>query len=447
VAASRWVGALSALLLLNACATYRPLPLPETADLAGGLSQIKVDSGRFPLPRLAAHPFDTSDGLDWVEVAMLAVANNPALKASRLDRGEAAAQVFAAGLLPDPGLSATLSRPTNGVGNVNGFDLGLDYDLKALLTRNAGRRVEEAARQQVDLQLLWQEWQVIQKARQLTLAVGVSRRKLALLEAAQTAAERQYERSRRLLRQGDLTLAVAAAEASTWFDLNSRLQRQRREESKQRHALQALLGLSPEVTLPLAPLPTVSPGRSMVRPGDWSSLPQHRPDLLALQAGYHSQEQRVRQAILAKFPALQIGFTRARDTDGLYTSGLGITLELPLFSGGRGEIRVARATRARLRGEYQARLDQTRSDVARLLDRQDLLQAQYSDLQRQLPALGSLVATARAAHARGDLPTLDLRNLETTLLQRRLEAIDLQQALWRVRIALDTLLAWPETKE
>ncbi len=51
-----------------------------------------------PLPELAAHRFDPSDGLDIDEVAMLAVANNPDLKLSRDDLGIARAQAYSAGL-------------------------------------------------------------------------------------------------------------------------------------------------------------------------------------------------------------------------------------------------------------------------------------------------------------------------------------------------------------
>jgi hypothetical protein len=44
-----------------------------------------------------------------------------------------------------------------------------------------------------------------------------------------------------------------------------------------------------------------------------TALPHHRADLLALQAGYQSQEQRLREAILAQFPAMSAGVEQARD--------------------------------------------------------------------------------------------------------------------------------------
>ncbi len=433
---------------LSACASYQPKPLPKAVDLATDIAALKVDVESFPLPQLKDHPFDASDGLDWIEVAMLAVANNPALKAGRTRRGEVAAQVYAAGLLPDPQLSASLDHPTNGgPSRVDGFGVGLGYDVQSLVTRSAGLGAKEAARHQVDLELLWQEWQVIQQARLLTVRLESAARRLGVLKEAQVRYEDRYRRARQLLARGDLTLDAAGAVATAWFETSSRLNRARQVYNRRRHELHALLGLAPEVMLSLAPIDAPPTVLATVSDQVWSALPQRRPDLRALQAGYQSQEQRVRKTILAQFPALDIGFTRARDTDGIYTTGFGITINLPLFSGNRGRITMERATRERLHTEYQARLDRARSDISRLLQRQRILQRQRTILQQHLPELESLVITARHAYLGGDLAALDLLNLETTWLDKRVELIDLEQALWQVRIALDTLLAWPAEEE
>jgi len=114
-------------------------------DLATNIANLKVEAESFPLPWLTSHFFDVSNGLDWIEVAMLAVANNPLLKASRLRAGEAAAQVYVAGLLPDPQLSAGLNQPTNGgPQQVEGFNLGLGHDIQALITPCAGLNAGKA---------------------------------------------------------------------------------------------------------------------------------------------------------------------------------------------------------------------------------------------------------------------------------------------------------------
>ena len=440
-------GLLASLLLLSACASYQPRQLPDAPDLATDPAGLKVDPASLSLPQLKGHILDLTDGLDGIEIAMLAVSNNPRLKAARLKYDVAQAQVFAAGLLPDPQLSASLVHPSGGTGRVNGYDLGLAYDIRKLITRGTDQAAYTATQRQVDLQLLWEEWQVIQKARELTLKLQVSQRKLKLLHQAQTRYEANYQRSRRLLARGDMNLNDAATTATAWADMQRRVQQQQQQADAIRHDLLALLGLSSSARLPLSDLAPPPADELSLTDQLWRRLPQRRPDLLALQAGYRSQEQRVRRAILAQFPALNVGFTRSRDNDGLYTNGLGITLDLPLLSGGRGQIAIERATRERLRAEYQSRLNRTRSDIERLLDRRDLLREQADTLARQRPVLEKLTDSAQRAYDHGDLLALNLFALELALLENRLTTLDLQQSLWQIRIALDTLLAWPQAKD
>ena len=161
-------------------------------------------------------------------------------------------------------------------------------------------------------------------------------------------------------------------------------------------------------------------------------------------AGYASQEARVRAAILAQVPSLGIDIHRARDTSAVYTTGLGVTLNLPLLSGNRGNIAIERATRAQLREEYQARLAQTAVDVDRLHELQDIIRHQQTVLETYLPRLQTLVERARHAYAHGDIDALTFINMETTWVNKRLEQLSLVQAAWGNRIALEALLAMPD---
>ncbi|WP_449424040.1 hypothetical protein [Rhodanobacter lindaniclasticus] len=84
-------------------------------------------------------------------------------------------------------------------------------------------------------------------------------------------------------------------------------------------------------------------------------LPWRRPDLLALQAGYQSQQAKLRRAILAQFPALTIGFNTARDTSAVYTHGLSIGItgrpcSTAIAATSRSQLGDAPATARRLCG-------------------------------------------------------------------------------------------------
>jgi len=438
--------ALGTLVLLGGCASYQARHLPEQAALETSLNTLSVKANQLMSSQHDSYTVNPADGLDLTEVAILAVLGNPGLKAKRAQLHVAGAQAFAAGLLPDPQLGANLDHPSgNTTGLVNAWGLGLGYDIIPLITRQARIAAEQGRQIEVRLDLLWQEWQVIQHARSLVVRFQLEQQRLALLLNMRDLYQDRYQHSATGLNEGNVTLDINGTDLTALVDSFSQISQLQQVHNQTRHDLNLLLGLQPDEQIKLAKLPDEPPhGERAVMQARLEILPQIRPDLQALQAGYKSQEARVRAAILAQFPSFSIGISRARDTGSLYTSGFNIGLNLPLFSGNRGAIAIERATREQLALEYQARLAQTASDVNRLLDLQAIIEKQRNDLQTYLPRLQSLVERARHAYRQGDIDALTFLNMESTWVNKRLEQLSLQQTQWQNRIALQTLLALPE---
>ena len=127
-----------------------------------------------------------------------------------------------------------------------------------------------------------------------------------------------------------------------------------------------------------------------------TALPHHRADLLALQAGYQSQEQRLREAILAQFPAMSAGVEQARDpVEGINTIGLTANVTLPIFNRNRGQIAIQQATRAVLYQTYQARLDEAVSDADQIWQAAQIMARQLRGLDARLPAMGKTASAAK----------------------------------------------------
>jgi len=432
------------LVMLSGCATYQPRPLEDRSPLVTEPGVLQVEAAALQGGAAGGYHVDLADGLDLTEIGMLAVINNPGLRQQRAQWQIAGAQAFAAGLLPDPQLSAGLDKPTgNTSGLIDAWSLGLGYDIIPLITRQA--RVDAARKQQdkVRLDLLWQEWQVIQQARSLAVRLQLEDERLKLLQNMRTLYLERYRRSAQALQDGDITLDINGTDLTALVDTLSQINQLEQTHNQTRHDFNLLLGLDPRVLIKIAPLPVAAPLSSDTVNARLARLPELRPDLLALKAGYESQESQVRAAILAQFPSLGIGINRARDTGNVHTTGLSISLTLPLFSGNRGNIAIERATRELLHEEYRARLAQTRVDVDRLLSLQSILREQQDNLHTYLPHLKTLVKRARRAYNRGDIGALTFLNMESTWVNKRLEQISLAQAAWETRIALEALLALP----
>ncbi|MBB5457280.1 TolC family protein [Paraburkholderia sp. Cpub6] len=430
-------------LLMSGCATYHrePLAPQDTSTSARSLERIRIDPASMPLPGLAAHRFDPADGLDIDEVAMLAVANNPDLKLARDDLGIAGAQAYSAGLLPDPQLSVSSDYP-GAAGTTRAFNYGLSIDVMAIVLRSANKQSADATLAKTDLGLLWQEWQVVAQARQLFVKRCFQQRTLPLLQQQRELARTRYERMAAARAAGNLTDDTLTAALLAYGDARKQYTDAERAAAQTHHDLNVLLGLAPDVQLQLqsgsddvvAPLPDATLDSAL------AGLARRRPDLIALQAGYEAQEQKYRAAILSQFPSLSVGFVRARDTSNIYTSGFQVNLSLPIFNRNQGNVAIEKATRQRLRDEYQTRLNQAYADVARLREDSAILARQLQQTEAALPGVERAAREAASAYAEHNLVLGAYTDAQSAALAKRIDVATLREALAEQRIGLQALL-------
>ncbi|HEV7816691.1 MAG TPA: TolC family protein [Janthinobacterium sp.] len=431
--------ACTAFLLLSGCAGYEAPALKDDAA-SPDLMHLTIDARAMPLPALAAHRFDPSDGLDMTEVAMLAVVNNPDLKLARGDAAIAHAQAFSAGLLPDPQLALAHDWSNTGPDGIRAFSLGLNYDVNALLLHSSVEAAAQSDRRKTDLNLLWQEWQVVSQARLLFVKARQAKKAMAVLEQTQALFADRLRRTRTALERGLLSSDAVAPNVAALQDTQRQVFDLKRTSSQSAHDLNALLGLAPETQLDLR---DGGEGAAPDQAAILAALPQlarRRPDLLALQAGYQAQDQRYRGALLAQFPALNLGLVRARDSSGIYSNSVGVTMSLPFLNRNRGNIAIEQATRQRLADEYRQRLQTGRNDIHRLLDEQALNLQQLAQSDAAIAELEQVLARSEMGFKAANIDALVYAGARAALLSRQLERITLEQAVQEQRIALQTLI-------
>lgn len=440
IAFPRRCGLLAALLGLSACASYRPLPLGN-GEGAASATRLSVPASAMPLPELAAHRFDPADGLDATEVAMLAVANSPGLKLQRDALGIARAQAFAAGLLPDPQLSFGADFPHNSGGGLSkAYNLGLSEDVSALLLRSSRKHAANAQMDQVNLDLLWAEWQTIAQARLLFEQVQSLRAQQVELDAEQRALAPVDRAVQAALAAGNLNYDSASAGLGAMADARKRAGDNALALHQAESDLRQLLGLASTAPLNLVGAPYQADPDAAQLQVALAELPRRRPDLLALQAGYRAQEATLRGAILAQFPAITLGVTRARDTSNITTNGFSVGLTLPLFNRNRGNIAIERATRQQLKDDYDARLLATRSDMRRLAADLATLDARQTTQAAHAQRLDAARAAAEQAWQKDLLDWPTYLAIRGNALAADADLIALRQARSTAAIALEALL-------
>jgi outer membrane protein TolC len=410
---------------LAGCQHYAPLPLQTEAALA---------------PSLAAIPDLPARALTVSEVAALAVTRNPDLLAARAKAGVAEAQLVQAGVLPNPSLSGAILPLLSGAGSVPGWNLGLSQDIKALIVLKPKRRSAKDSLNQVHADLLWQEWQVAGQARQLAGDIVLGERLRPMLERAYELMAKRYGANRKALEAGNATLSTLAPSAGALQAARAAMLQQDQAQLANRHKLNALLGIAPDVALPLADaidLPGFDPSeaRAML-----STLPQRRPDLLALRAGYAAQDEQLRVAILSQFPDLVLGASASSDNSKVISGGPNVQIGLPVFDRNQGNIAVARATREQLNREYAARIAAVTGEVGALLSERDQIALQLAAVRHDLDEARAAADRAAQAFAASTLDERSFVDLLSSRFSKEQEVMTLELALFDRQVAIQTLI-------
>lgn len=437
-------------LMLAACATYHAKPL-DGADVDSVLASpdravLARRAAELSHPRLPPVELDFTRPLDADEIAAIAVLTNPDLRSLRLQQRLAGAQVFAAGLLPDPqvsfGFDDVLSPQDQGLSSARTGSLTLDL-LGSMATRRVDLAAARAAAEQVRLDVAWQEWTTAGQARLLALRLPRQRSAAQLARDAADAADAALRRTLAAAARGDLQGDEVEARRIAAADADARALATERDAEISRLELNRMLGLTPAEALDVADPPSLGSWLAPDPEALFAAARSERLDLLALAAGYDSQQAALHRAVLGQYPRLAITLTRARDTSQVETFGPAVTLDLPLWNRNRGAIATAGATRDKLFGEYQARLHQTRAEIAALVAALNLDEQARAALVDELPGIERVAAGFEAAAERGDVAAPLAESARASAIDKRLALLALDQACAEQRLALALAVGRP----
>nr|MEA2796812.1 hypothetical protein [Phenylobacterium sp.] len=414
--------------LLAGCASYSPRPLPASPQLAPSVGRLAHGQ---PLP---AGP------LTVAQVTALAVQNNPDLRAIRAQHGVAQAQLIQAGVLPNPQLNLALLPLLAGVGTTTAWSAALSFNFGSLVTYHTRQEAARKAVQQVDADILWREWQLAGQARLLTVDLIEGQRNLVLLTQARDLLAQPGQRLEDALGAGNVTLADATPYLSALQLTQTQLNDLQRRLLTQRHQLNALLGLAPEVVVPLTDSVDLPPLDPAAIEQDLPNLPLRRPDLVALQLGYAAEDAKLRTALLMQFPNLVLGVAGGSDNANVRNAGPTASFGLPIFDRNQGGIAVEQATRVQLHAEYAARLTAAAGEVRARLSEIAATKRQLEQARADLPVAEQRAARAEAALRTRDIDQRTYVDLLNARLTRAEQIVVLEQTLLEQQVAIATVV-------
>jgi outer membrane protein TolC len=383
---------------------------------------------------------DVRHGIGPDEAAAISLYSNPALRAIRDRRGLAAAQVIQAGILPNPVVSYERDYVTGGntAGTTTGYTLSAGWEFTALIPFLPKQTAARKNFRSVDLDVAWQEWQIAMNARTAVYRVLGLSAQVAQAQEATEGLQESTDAVRKALDAHEKTVLDLAAVEAASQDSRATVLGLEQGFAKERLGLNKILGVEPEIQIRLRSglvLPT------HVDPPDqrelFDNIESRRLDLLGLRQGYESQDATVRAAILAQFPKMSVAIVPASDTTNVHSTGFNVTVDVPIFDRNQGVIATERATRQRLRDEYNQRVFEARSDIATAIADIRSLDRQIEAAEEALPLLEKLVASAQTAVEQGNADVLSYYTARSNLLQKRIQLIKLQEQLLEAHTALE----------
>jgi len=411
-----------------------------TQGTAAVETMLRIPASRFQNKSPEQLSLDLRRGIGPDEAATIALYSNPALRAIRDRRRLASAQLIQAGILPNPVVSYERDYVTGGNtrGTKTGYTLNAGWEFSALIPFLPKQTAARKNFHSVDLDVAWQEWEIAMNARTAVYRVLALNGQVARAREATDGLQQSTDAMRKAADAHEKTVLELAAVESASQDSRATMLALDQEFDKQRLGLNKILGVEPEMKVVLQAgliLPT-----RLAPPAEadlFDNLESHRLDLLGLQQGLESQDATVRAAILAQFPKMSVAIVPATDTGNVHTTGFNLTVDVPIFDRNQGVIATERATRQRLRDEYNQRVFEARSDIATAIADIRSLDRQIAAAEEALPLLEKLVDSAQKAIEQRNADVLSYYTARSNLLQKRIQLIKLQEQLLEAHTALE----------
>ena len=383
---------------------------------------------------------DPRTGIGPDEAATIALYSNPALRAIRDRRGLAMAQLIQARILPNIVVSYARDYVTGGntAGAVTAYNLSAGWEFSALVPFLPKQTAARKNLGSVDLDIAWQEWQMAENARTAVYRVIALDAQVARAHEGNRGLQESTNAVRQAVDAHEKTVLDLAAVESASQDSRATMLALEQDFERQRLGLNKILGVESQMKVHLRDGLTLPTHLDLPDEHDLLyNIESRRLDLLGLQQGYESQDAIVRAAILAQFPKMSLAFVRAKDNTNVQSSGFNVAVDVPIFDRNQGVIATERATRQRLRDEYNQRVFEARSDIAVAIADIRALDRQVAAGQEALPVLERLVDSAQKAREQGNADVLSYYTARNNLLQKRIQLIKLQEQLLEANTALE----------
>jgi outer membrane protein TolC len=374
------------------------------------------------------------------EVVRIALLNNTELQASFEELGIARALLLDSSLPPNIELDFERSKVPDEEAE---FSFAVTTDLSRLLFLPMHRGVASAELDAVRFQTAGTVLGFAHAVRTAYYDYQAAEQLLELDQTVLEAAAASYDVAQRLREAGNIAALELANERAFYEESRGQVALAEGGAFSRREALNSLMGLSGmETNWQLAGrLEKPQEGAPDLVDLEVRAIEQSL-DLVELEYRYTAAARRANLArVEGLLPSLRAGVEVGRD-EGVRESGPVISLELPLFNHGQGQVALARAEMRLLEHQYRARAVRIRSAVR--TTRNDLLIAFHRVTHYQevlLPLREQIIEETQRQYNAMELGVFQLIAARRDQVRTAQEYVIALREYWHARAAMDQILA------
>ncbi len=419
----------AASVLATACVHYQP----TTALDSPGYEPLEVSSTSLAGKSLPAHKIEPGQALDLTTLELLAVSHNPHLVERRTQMHVQELELVTAGMLPEPVFSGGRDHPISGPDHFTAWNNSLGFDLTSLLIHRKLKQFSQLQSESIHLNLLWQEWLILGQVRSTCFQLSFDEKLITLLNEETLFNTTLLDRQKRAVEQGLLIRPVLLETEHHVLAIKSMLHDAQEEKARDFGRLHDLLGINPDITLKLAPLPLLK------MPLNPQELIDRRPDLLALRRAAQAGDIGLRMAIVEQFPDLSLGLNDSRDTADNHTLGLSVQLPLSFLGQTQARARLAEARRMDAETTYRLRLAQGQRDLRWLKEQIRLQQTRVKQANSTWLIICAPMAHWQSLLNQGVVTLEMVESQNRSCLERHLDLVREQHKLDLLQLDVMTL--------
>ncbi|MBI3845395.1 MAG: TolC family protein [Planctomycetes bacterium] len=402
-----------------------------------------------PLEQTGGRPFDLRDGWNLYELQVVALYNNPDLKAERDNIGVAEGLLVSAGKIPNPVITDSTFLAPLGSGAAS---LAMNI-AEPILTAGKRRIAREGASVEINrvrAAIESREWDVTREIKARYWRLQYLDERLRLEQENIGLSERSLSIAQARLDAGDATPLDVELAASDLGTRRSRQQTLLSEKAVGTQELARLLGLPPSISFTWEKRENLYGEAARVpSPRELETLAlSGRPDLKEALERYQVAEKSLELAHAGAYPDVDVGPGIEKAGGESTKVGVFLGIPIPLFYRNQGEIAQRVAERDRVGHEVESLLVQAKQEIqsaaSQISSFENAARVYGSEV---LPKLESAVSRTQEAYRAGQVGAIELLSVQQGLVRARTEAIDLFSARQAAVVALEKAVGSELTAE